>query len=641
MYLLSIVCIVRDICLRIQAWFLPKIRYNPKQHDPESVRIDGGGRCYPNCASDVWLRSCEQEITEPIEGHTSGHIPTWLNGSLLRNGPGSWKMGEMMFQHLFDCSALVHRFAIKNGRVTYQNRFVETETLKKNRAAQRIVVTEFGTASVPDPCHSIFDRVSAIFRPDSGSDNSMISIYPFGDEYYTFAETPMVHRINPRTLATEGRICVADFVGIVNHTSHPHVLPNGTVYNLGTAATKSGPVYNIICFPHGEQMFEDAYVVGSVSCRWKLHPGYMHTFGITEHFFVIVEQPLSVSLTEFVKANLSNQQLAACLKWFEDKPTLFHLLDRETGKLRYTFQSEAFFYLHIINQYEEDNHVVIDICCYKDPEMINCMYLESIMNMQSNPNYASHFRGRPLRFVLPLGVKNADVVTFKDRPTNQRRVVKSFTMSGISTHLQPTKMKHSESNYENITNMALNKLQEEEMLECRTFAGEADDSKANVDSETMVNLVTLEYSTAQAYQLSNRSIMVRPELLCDWGCETPRINYEKCLAKKYRYFYAISSDVDAENPGTLVKVDVMAKAVQKWCEPNCYPSEPVFVPAPDACAEDDGVVLASMVWGGLSDNRVGLLVLCAKTWTELGRCDFHTNGPVPKCLHGWFAPGVV
>lgn len=91
----------------------------------------------------------------------------------------------------------------------------------------------------------------------------------------------------------------------------------------------------------------------------------------------------------------------------------------------------------------------------------------------------------------------------------------------------------------------------------------------------------------------------------------------------------------------LVKVDVMAKAVQKWCEPNCYPSEPVFVPAPDACAEDDGVVLASMVWGGLSDNRVGLLVLCAKTWTELGRCDFHTNGPVPKCLHGWFAPGVV
>ncbi|XP_017464401.1 PREDICTED: carotenoid isomerooxygenase-like, partial [Rhagoletis zephyria] len=287
------------------------------------------------------------------------------------------------------------------------------------------------------------------------------------------------------------------------------------------------------------------------------------------------------SLTEFVKATVSNEQLASCLKWFEDKPTLFHLMDRKTGKVRYTFQSEAFFYLHIINQYEEDNHVVIDICCYKDPEMINCMYLESIVNMQSNPNYASHFRGRPLRFVLPLGAENADVTVFKERPTNQRRVAKSFSLSGISTRLQPPpKMKHSESNYEDVTKMALKKLEEEEMLEYSVGADEREQAKERVDGETMINLVTLEYSTAEAYQLSNRSILVRPELLCDWGCETPRFHYDKFLGKKYRYFYAISSDVDAENPGTLVKVDVETKTIEKWCEPNCYPSEPVFVAAP-------------------------------------------------------------
>ena len=56
-------------------------------------------------------------------------------------------------------------------------------------------------------------------------------------------------------------------------------MPNGTVYNLGMATSKSGPVYNVVCFPEGDHMFEDAYVVGSVPCRWKLHPGYMHTFG--------------------------------------------------------------------------------------------------------------------------------------------------------------------------------------------------------------------------------------------------------------------------------------------------------------------------------------------------------------------------
>ncbi|XP_068152900.1 carotenoid isomerooxygenase [Drosophila tropicalis] len=594
-------------------------KYDDKRLDPQGEKLDGNGRYYPNCKSDVWLRSCEREIVDPIEGHLSGHIPNWLNGSLLRNGPGSWKVGDMTFGHLFDCSALLHRFAIRDGRVTYQNRFVDTETLRKNRAAQRIVVTEFGTASVPDPCHTIFDKFAAIFRPDSGTDNSMISIYPFGDEYYTFTETPFMHRINPCTLATEGRICTTDFVGVINHTSHPHIVPSGTVYNLGTTMTKSGPAYTIICFPNGHQMFEDAHVVATLPCRWKLHPGYMHTFGLTEHYFVIVEQPLSVSLTEYIKSQLYNQNLSACLKWYEDKPTLFHLIERSTGKLVQSFESEAFFYLHIINCFEQDEHVIVDICCYKNPEMINCMYLEAIANMQTNANYAKLFRGRPLRFVLPLG---GQTMTSGKRA---KGIVKSFSLVGLGT-AQPTRLKHSVSEFVDISYSATN-----------ANVDKTEETKRMRYDEDSINLVTLKHSQAEAYQGTN-AIYLRPEMLCDWGCETPRIYYERHMGKNYRYFYAISSDVDAENPGTLIKVDVWKKTTLTWCERNVYPSEPIFVPSPQPQSEDDGVILASIVVGGLNDRYVGLIVLCAKTMTELGRCDFHTNGPVPKCLHGWFAP---
>nr|CAH7753633.1 unnamed protein product [Callosobruchus chinensis] len=42
---------------------------------------------YPNCDVKVWLRSCEKEIVEPINGVIKGQIPPWLNGSLIRNGP--------------------------------------------------------------------------------------------------------------------------------------------------------------------------------------------------------------------------------------------------------------------------------------------------------------------------------------------------------------------------------------------------------------------------------------------------------------------------------------------------------------------------------------------------------------------------
>lgn len=44
---------------------------------------------------------------------------------------------------------------------------------------------------------------------------------------------------------------------------------------------------------------------------------------------------------------------------------------------------------------------------------------------------------------------------------------------------------------------------------------------------------------------------VCPGILCDLGCETPRIN-DYTIGNKYRFFYAISSDVDAENPGMVI-----------------------------------------------------------------------------------------
>jgi carotenoid isomerooxygenase len=54
-------------------------------------------------------------------------------------------------------------------------------------------------------------------------------------------------------------------------------------------------------------------------------------------------------------------------------------MQRKDGQLFKTFLAEAFFYLHIINSYEEDSHLIVDICCYKDPTMLDCMYVDALM----------------------------------------------------------------------------------------------------------------------------------------------------------------------------------------------------------------------------------------------------------------------
>ncbi|KAK9504943.1 hypothetical protein O3M35_009109 [Rhynocoris fuscipes] len=342
-------------------------------------------------------------------------------------------------------------------------------------------------------------------------------------------------------------------------------MEDGTVYNLGLSVGPTGPKYSIIHFPHTKRdgpetndVFKEASIVAKVGTRWPFHPGYMHTFGITKNYFIIVEQPLCVSVPEKIMQKFNDKPLSSMLKWYSDRPTVIYVISRKTSEVTNKFLAEPFFYLHIINQYEEDDHIVIDICIYKDPTMIDCMLIEAMKDAKSNPQYASMFRGRPFRYVLPL--------------------------------------------------------------------------KANKSEN---NLVTLVNTEAKAYWTPNGDIYAIPELLCDLGCETPRVNYPLHLGVKYRYFYAISSDVDLENPGTLIKVDTLMKTKKIWSEKDTFPSEPIFVPSPEQKDEDDGVVLSTILWSNMP-NKVALVILDARSFTEISRTEFITPGPVPKCLHGWF-----
>lgn len=151
------------------------------------------------------------------------------------------------------------------------------------------------------------------------------------------------------------------------------------------------------------------------------------------------------------------------------------------------------------------------------------MYIEAMENMQRLPDYAKMFRGKPLRFVLPLNVEKRSPKS-TGNPTNDNAA------SGAAS----------------------------KSIECD------EEHHGN-------NLITLRGAEAEAYLLADKkTVFCVPECLCDLGCETPRINYENKLGKQYRYFYAISSDVDALNPGTVrCKTSPISKERKKESYEKC------------------------------------------------------------------------
>jgi len=60
--------------------------------------------------------------------------------------------------------ALLHQFRLENGTVTYRSKFLQSSSYLTNSQHNRIVVSEFGTLAMPDPCKSVFGRFMSRFE---------------------------------------------------------------------------------------------------------------------------------------------------------------------------------------------------------------------------------------------------------------------------------------------------------------------------------------------------------------------------------------------------------------------------------------------------------------------------------------------
>lgn len=76
------------------------------------------------------FRTRESECEE-LELSVEGELPTWLSGSLVRNGPGKFEVGGERVAHWFDGLAMLRKFRFADDEVTYSNRFLRTETYRK------------------------------------------------------------------------------------------------------------------------------------------------------------------------------------------------------------------------------------------------------------------------------------------------------------------------------------------------------------------------------------------------------------------------------------------------------------------------------------------------------------------------------
>jgi beta,beta-carotene 9',10'-dioxygenase len=452
------------------------------------------------------LRSLDRE-TRISELPLTGSLPQWLQGSLIRTGPARWEVGERTMNHWFDGFAMLHRFGIDAGKVSYANRFLETRAYRAAKEKGEIVYSEFAT----DPCRSLFARVVSLFSPKI-SDNPNVNLTKLGKRYIAMTETPLPVEFDPDTLEAAG---VAYKVPGLLTTAHPH-LDRATGGMLNYAA-KLGP-RNSYRFFHVAPRASDPEVIGTIPVR---RPAYMHSFGLTERWLVMAEFPFVVNPPSLA---LSGRPYIENYRWKPELGTRFTLVDRVTGEATGPFETDPFFAFHHVNSYEHNGEVIADICTFPDAGLVEDFYLERLR--------AGKRIARP------------ELRRFRVRPSD-----------GTVTH----------------------------------------------------------------------------ERLVDDGFDLPRINYPRSNERRYRYAWGAGVG-ETGWWDRIVKADVEQGRTEAWAENGCSPGEPVFVAAPDAAGEDEGVLL-SVVFDSARATSF-MLVLDSATLEELARAEVPHH--VPYGFHGQF-----
>ena len=291
----------------------------------------------------------------------SGTIPDWLAGSLVRTGPAKWDVGERTMNHWFDGLAMLHRFSFDGGTVAYANRFLESRAYRAAHETGKISYSEFAT----DPCRSLFQRVFSVFRPKL-SDNANVNLVELGERMIAMTETPIPVEFDARTLATAG---IAYEVPGMLTTAHPH-LDRGTGGMLNYAAGLG---------PRNQYRFfllrPDAESPEVVARLGAGEPAYMHSFGLTERFFVLAEFPYVVNP---MRLALSGRPYIENYRWKPELGTRFRLIDRRTGEVTGPFATDACFGFHHVNAHEADGEVIVDICVFDDATIVEDFYLDRL-----------------------------------------------------------------------------------------------------------------------------------------------------------------------------------------------------------------------------------------------------------------------
>ncbi|RUS21095.1 putative carotene-dioxygenase [Endogone sp. FLAS-F59071] len=348
-------------------------------------------------AGERTLNNCPETV-EPIDLTVHGKLPEWLDGVLYKAGQGVFSItlsdGQThKISHPFDGLSQVHRFEFlgASNTVRYNSRYTARGYEKRIERRDDTMIM-FGR----DPCQTTLGQLQSFYHrllsnheakrkmheEDPSSENINVTVTPnfplpkemTDDKLVVVVKTDanILQLIDAETLEPKKLLNYTDIdpnlVGRVSAAHHQTDTSTSEYFNfvmhLGKEITLSAFSLDASGKSHPfESIRHPAGREGQ-----NILPSYIHAFSLTDRYVVLPNYPYYYAWNGL--SLIWSGSLTDAFRWDPSRPTLFHVLDRQTRKHVATYEGDAFFAFHTLNAWDEGEDVVFDTCAYEDASVI-------------------------------------------------------------------------------------------------------------------------------------------------------------------------------------------------------------------------------------------------------------------------------
>lgn len=270
-----------------------------------------------------------------------GEIPPEIDGAFFRAVPDPAHSPKFDDEIVLSGDGMISKFGIRNGKVDFAIRYVETARYKAEKAAGRALFGRYRNPYTDDP-------------EANGIDGSVANTTPVwhAGRLFMTKEDGLAYEIDPATLATIGRWDYHGALKSKTFTAHPRVdAETGEMFFFGYEAG-------------GLCTSDVAYCIADkdgnlVSEQWFTQPycSTIHDFTITEKYAVFPIFPTTTDI-ERVKAggpHWAHQQ---------DLESWVGIMPRygKVEKIRWFKGPKGVSAFHFVNAFDDGDKVHLDIC---------------------------------------------------------------------------------------------------------------------------------------------------------------------------------------------------------------------------------------------------------------------------------------